>query len=295
MSPELIAPERFGSTKFRPTKSSDCYAFGMVIYEAISGEVPFYTHKDFNVLVTVLAGGRPARCVGFTDHLWKMLERCWAYRPDDRPSTEEVLQCLREFPKLPKSPTTRTDRDPESCSDDQGLNVPLSFESGASGTMVIRGVTPMAPDLDYVTDRGLTPIPSASCPSTVKADADGTSPTDPNTVTTTSAFEGVSLCPPYPVVKMLTAHDPAFQITTLACERLIKRAFVVGELPSLIEAILSSRDDGETIRRLPRDDAQSLIDVVDEARFTFSLWKSDDDIDPFRCLGVGFSQSSALE
>lgn len=55
-------------------------------------------------------------------------------------------------------------------------------------------------------------------------------------------------------------------MTTLACERLVKRVFVVGELPSLIEAVLSSRDSGEIIRRLPRDDAQSLIDVIDEAR-----------------------------
>ena len=33
MSPELLDPERFGSDGDRPTKKSDCYAFGMVIYE----------------------------------------------------------------------------------------------------------------------------------------------------------------------------------------------------------------------------------------------------------------------
>ena len=36
MSPELLHPERFGilgSEVDRPTKQSDCYAFGMVIYE----------------------------------------------------------------------------------------------------------------------------------------------------------------------------------------------------------------------------------------------------------------------
>jgi len=39
MGPELINPEQFGLEDNRPTKSSDCYALGMVIYEAISGKV----------------------------------------------------------------------------------------------------------------------------------------------------------------------------------------------------------------------------------------------------------------
>jgi len=33
MSPELLDPERFGSSDDRPTKQSDCYALGMVVYE----------------------------------------------------------------------------------------------------------------------------------------------------------------------------------------------------------------------------------------------------------------------
>ena len=36
MSPELLDPERFGmpeSEENRPTRQSDCYALGMVIYE----------------------------------------------------------------------------------------------------------------------------------------------------------------------------------------------------------------------------------------------------------------------
>ena len=32
-SPELMDPERFGTGDCRPTKKSDCYALGMVIYE----------------------------------------------------------------------------------------------------------------------------------------------------------------------------------------------------------------------------------------------------------------------
>jgi len=40
MSPELLDPERFGmpeSEDNRPTRQSDCYALGMVIYEVGAG------------------------------------------------------------------------------------------------------------------------------------------------------------------------------------------------------------------------------------------------------------------
>ena len=33
MSPELLDPDQSGTTDRRPTKESDCYALGMVVYE----------------------------------------------------------------------------------------------------------------------------------------------------------------------------------------------------------------------------------------------------------------------
>jgi len=33
MSPELLDPDRFEFPDSRPTKQSDCYALGMVVYE----------------------------------------------------------------------------------------------------------------------------------------------------------------------------------------------------------------------------------------------------------------------
>jgi len=94
MSPELIAPEKFGFKNSRPTISSDCYALGMVIYETISGNVPFHTAIDVSVFMKVVEGERPSRGAKFTTDLWGMLERCWASGPNDRPSIEAVLQCL---------------------------------------------------------------------------------------------------------------------------------------------------------------------------------------------------------
>lgn len=94
MSPELIAPDKYGVEISRPTSSSDCYAFGMVIYETISGNFPFHKYTDFAVFVKVLEGERPPREGDFPDSLWEMLGRCWAPEPSSRPAIQEVLECL---------------------------------------------------------------------------------------------------------------------------------------------------------------------------------------------------------
>jgi hypothetical protein len=62
MSPELLNPEVFGLKDDCPTRSSDCYALGMVIYEVLSGQVPFAQYRNNHGVATkVLRGGRPER------------------------------------------------------------------------------------------------------------------------------------------------------------------------------------------------------------------------------------------
>lgn len=57
-----------------------------------------------------------------------------------------------------------------------------------------------------------------------------------------------------------------FNYNALACRRLIRRAFALDELPSLIEAMLSNEREAKSILCLPAEDAQILIDVINEAR-----------------------------
>jgi len=137
MSPELIAPEEFGSKKSRPTKASDCYALGMVVYETISGNIPFHEHADLAVFVKVLKGDRPTRRARFMNDLWKMLESCWAPQPNDRPSIEDVLQCLEAVSTSSEAPLG-VDEETEGYSDqDSGSSLPsVSHDYGANTASV---------------------------------------------------------------------------------------------------------------------------------------------------------------
>jgi len=99
MSPELFDPERFGAKDNRRTKSSDCYALGMVAYEVLTGRVPFSLLSKYAAIAKVLRGEWPERPQGaeggwFTDDVWGILGRCWQPKPRDRPSIKDVLRPL---------------------------------------------------------------------------------------------------------------------------------------------------------------------------------------------------------
>jgi len=81
------------------TEHSDCYALGMVIYEVLSGHIPFHQDMDFTIVQMVVQGGHPERPQGtegvwFTDDVWKLLKDCWVFQPKDRPSIKDVLLYL---------------------------------------------------------------------------------------------------------------------------------------------------------------------------------------------------------
>ena len=183
MSPELIAPHRFGLEDSHPTKSSDCYALGMVIYETISGHLPFHKHADLVVFTKVLEGERPPREVGFTDSLWDMLGLCWAPQPDARPSVEEVLQYLERPPQSLETPLGIDEDmdegdDWDSASDSSGMFlisppvsisrsqcvlftfIPVPSVHSASGSVRVspHPIASTSPSLSY---DPLSPIPSS--------------------------------------------------------------------------------------------------------------------------------------
>ena len=101
MSPELHDPESYGLQTVQSTRESDCYALGMVVYEILSGRLPYDTDNPFVILRKVLDGKRPERPEGeggkwFTTGMWDMVQLCWKAEPGERASARDVLLCLEE-------------------------------------------------------------------------------------------------------------------------------------------------------------------------------------------------------
>jgi serine/threonine protein kinase len=101
MAPELLDPNKFGKTNSRPTQPADMYAFGMVIYEVLTGFDPFYdkNYGTFQFVRPVLDGARPtkpdnAEKIGFGSGSWELVKECWKAKSTKRPTIERVLMHL---------------------------------------------------------------------------------------------------------------------------------------------------------------------------------------------------------
>ncbi|KAG8795785.1 hypothetical protein FRC12_009792 [Ceratobasidium sp. 428] len=98
-SPRWTAPELFEDTKCNV--QADIYALGM---ETLTGEVPFPDKQDHQVIYSVmfkrLQPTRPEAHIptGSKDgnKLWSLLQWCWEYKPDKRPSAAEVHKTVSQ-------------------------------------------------------------------------------------------------------------------------------------------------------------------------------------------------------
>ena len=105
-----MAPELFNEGA-RASKEGDMYAFGMLVYEVITGARPFEHHRVFALPTLTVQGSRPPRpedpaAIGFGQGTWDFVERCWNENPKLRPSATEALDHFRRAAK------TSTDVDP---------------------------------------------------------------------------------------------------------------------------------------------------------------------------------------
>ncbi|KAG8896708.1 hypothetical protein FRB99_008753 [Tulasnella sp. 403] len=96
------APELFnGASK---TAKSDVYAFGITIYEILSGQEWYISNIYGAVVTAVTKGGRPLTHNPATSPtgqsyapVWEMAEKCWIHDPSARPTMKEVFQELRRL------------------------------------------------------------------------------------------------------------------------------------------------------------------------------------------------------
>lgn len=90
-------PSKFHYHGPRVSREGDIYAFGMVVYEVMTGVRPFSVEgaRMEELIFLVTEGRRPAKpedlqAVGFGNGLWDLVENCWNQDRTRRPKTEDV-------------------------------------------------------------------------------------------------------------------------------------------------------------------------------------------------------------
>jgi len=99
MAIELLAsPE---DDLLQQTKMSDMWAFGMVIYELLSGQIPYFEKKaDARVILAICSGEIPTRPItdrrfaSLSDVLWRICCYCWRRNPEKRPTADDIEYLL---------------------------------------------------------------------------------------------------------------------------------------------------------------------------------------------------------
>ncbi|TDL21571.1 kinase-like protein [Rickenella mellea] len=97
-APELFRRDNNGSIP-RPNQQSDCYSFGCVCLELMTGRPPFMEiRNDLAVMTALIHNETPQRPQedlserGLDNSLWAVIEHCWETNPHHRPTASDLVK-----------------------------------------------------------------------------------------------------------------------------------------------------------------------------------------------------------
>lgn len=98
-APELLDPELFHLEHAYCTKESDIYAFAMVIFEMMEGNVPWIGRNFGNIIWQVTSGERPKLTIPtptgrYSADVHDLMMQCWSQELQCRPTIDDVLDRL---------------------------------------------------------------------------------------------------------------------------------------------------------------------------------------------------------
>ncbi|OAX38599.1 kinase-like protein [Rhizopogon vinicolor AM-OR11-026] len=68
------------------------------VFQVLTSKIPYYYLSERAVIRSIYTGERPdrSRYPVFSDKHWRFIEECWSTAAQDRPSTERVVEMIRE-------------------------------------------------------------------------------------------------------------------------------------------------------------------------------------------------------
>jgi serine/threonine protein kinase len=104
MSVTYTAPEILADPTSKRSASADVYAYGLVLFEIFTRELPFESAADVMAVVQyVLGGGRPRIAGAAFDELRvpreivELMQVCWQQVPQARPTFAQVVETLKQL------------------------------------------------------------------------------------------------------------------------------------------------------------------------------------------------------
>jgi len=125
-----LAPEIIGPGGIVESESADIFAFAMLAFEILTGQLPFEGQGHSSAAYLILKGCRPgfprdAEDVGLTPQMWEFLQRCWHQDPMERPTIDEVVRTWERF--------IGDDESAQGASNDQNHGAPVPDEEHLLG------------------------------------------------------------------------------------------------------------------------------------------------------------------
>ena len=136
-----MAPELFSECALL-SKEADMYGFGMVIYEVITGTLPFGRRRVPDLLFTTVRPDKPEDpvAIGFGQGTWEFTEGCWDENPERRPTAREASEHFEHVART----STVVNSGPTIRSDEVVDETPM-LDGGSRGYCKCRGPDTVSP------------------------------------------------------------------------------------------------------------------------------------------------------
>ncbi|PKY42789.1 kinase-like protein [Rhizophagus irregularis] len=96
-TPAYIDPQCHIQDKYKRSKKSDIFSFGMILWELSSEREPFAGEKDFQVVLKISRGIREKMVEGTPESYFRLYTECWNQEPEERPKIEDVVEILESI------------------------------------------------------------------------------------------------------------------------------------------------------------------------------------------------------
>lgn len=125
MAPELFQSDSTNKVVTRHSEITDMWAFGMVAYELLSGELPYSNMtRDAQVILAVAKGELPGKPMQVGDQeifdkTWNLCCSCWALDGKSRPTAKQAVESWSIYAH------SREDENVDHITNEQCFCVPL--------------------------------------------------------------------------------------------------------------------------------------------------------------------------